>query len=152
VVMGRSLGTALAAHVAANRPAAAVILVTPFASLADIGQESHPMAPVRWLMKHPFDIRADAARVTAPTLMLVAGDDTLTPPPHAHRLAEVWNGPADLRTIAAATHGNIVDSAAYWTAIRDFLAARLGITIGQPAAKPMSPPAPEAAAVAAPAS
>ncbi len=143
VVMGRSLGTAVAAHVAANRPVAGVILVTPFASLADVGQESHPMVPVRLLMKYPFDVRSDAARVTAPTLMLVAGDDTLTPPRHAHLLAAAWKTSPDLRTIDGTTHGNIVDSLAYWTAIRDFLKGVLGVEIGQPQPRTMPPvPAP----------
>ena len=63
-VMGRSLGTALAAHVAANRAVAGVILVTPYESLAAVGQDSHPLVPVRLLMKHPFDVAPDAARVT----------------------------------------------------------------------------------------
>jgi uncharacterized protein len=126
VVMGRSLGTAMAAYVAANRDVAGVILVTPFDSLAAVGQESHPLVPVRLLMKHPFDMAADAARVTAPTLMLVAGADQLIPPRHAERLAAIWPGPKDVQTVVGASHGNINDSPMYWKLIRDFLKERLG--------------------------
>jgi len=123
-VMGRSLGTALAAHVAAHRNVAGVILVTPYDSLAAVGQDSHPLVPVRLLMKHPFDVAPDAARVTAPTLMLVAGADQLVPPRHAARLAAVWPGPKDVQTVVGASHGSISDSPMYWTLIRDFLNAR----------------------------
>jgi len=125
VVMGRSLGTALAAHVAASRSVAGLILVTPYDSLAAVGQDSHPFVPVRLLMKHPFDVAPDAARVTAPTLMLVAGADTLVPPAHAMRLAALWTGPKDVRTIEGANHGNIVDAPEYWRLVREFLKERL---------------------------
>lgn len=121
VVMGRSLGSGVAAYVAANRPVAGVILVTPYDSLAAVGQERHPLAPVAALMKHPFDVLPDAARVTAPALLLVAGADTLVPPSHAARLAEHWPGPKEVRTIDGTTHATILDSPEYWPAIRTFL-------------------------------
>ncbi len=124
VVMGRSLGTAVAAHVAARRDVAGLILVTPYDSLAAVGQASHPLVPVRLLMKNPFDVAPDAARVTAPTLMLVAGADTLVPPLHAARLAASWPGPKEVRTLDGATHGNIVDNPEYWRLVREFLKAR----------------------------
>jgi len=121
VVMGRSLGSGVAAYVAANRPVAGVILVTPYDSLLAVGQEGHPYAPVRLLMKHPFDTTADAAKVTAPTLFLVAGDDTLIKPARAERLAAVWPGPKTYEVIPHATHNNIIDNPQYWKAVREFL-------------------------------
>ncbi len=124
VVMGRSLGSGVAAHVAANRPVAGVILVTPYESLVDVGQDAHPLVPVRLLMKHPFDVAPDAVRVTAPALMLVAGADQLVPPRHAARLAALWPGPKEVHTLGGASHGSIVDSPEYWRLIREFLAAR----------------------------
>ena len=120
-VMGRSLGCALAAHVAANRPVAGVILVSPYDSLAAVGQDGHRFAPVAALLKYPFDVLPDAARVTAPTLMLVAGADTVVAPRHAARLAEHWPGPKDVRIIEGTTHASILDSPEYWPAIRAFV-------------------------------
>jgi hypothetical protein len=126
VVMGRSLGTAMAAHVAAQRDVAGVILVTPYDSLASVGQEAHPLVPVRFLMKHPFDVASDAAKVKAPTLMLVAGADQIVPPRHAERLAAVWPGPKEVQTVEGASHNGISDSPQYWNLIRNFLKERLG--------------------------
>ncbi|KHK00536.1 alpha/beta hydrolase [Desulfovibrio sp. TomC] len=126
VVMGRSLGSGVAAFVAANRPVAGVILVTPYDSLAAVGQAAHPLAPVRLLMKHPFDTAPDAARITAPSLFLVAGDDRLIPPVHAERLSALWPGPKTYEVIAAATHNNIIDNPQYWNIIREFLKGCLG--------------------------
>jgi pimeloyl-ACP methyl ester carboxylesterase len=121
VVMGRSLGSGLAAHVAAKRAVAGVILVTPYDSLAAVGREAHPFAPVGWLLRHPFDVAPDAARVKAPTLMLVAGADTLIPPSHALRLAAMWAAPKDVQTVEGASHNSILDSPMYWKLIRGFL-------------------------------
>lgn len=125
VVMGRSLGTALAASVAANRPVAGLILVTPFDSLAAVGQQSHPMVPVRLLMKYPFDVLPDAAKIDVPTLLLVAGADTLVPPVHAERLAAAWTGPKEVQTVVGATHASIIDNPMYWKLIREYLRERL---------------------------
>lgn len=134
VVMGRSLGSGVAAFVAANRPVAGVILVTPYDSLAAVGQAAHRFAPVRLLMKHPFDVAPDAARITAPALFLVAGDDHLIPPARAEALAGLWPGPKTYEVIAAATHNNILDSPRYWQIIREFLKGCLGSSL--PAAAP----------------
>jgi pimeloyl-ACP methyl ester carboxylesterase len=124
VVMGRSLGTAMAAYVAARRPVAGIILVTPFSSLAAVGQESHPFVPVRLLLKNPFDVVPDAAKVVAPALFLVAGADRYVPPHHADRLAASWPGPKEVRVIEGTGHGNIVDAPEYWKYVREFVKAR----------------------------
>ncbi len=124
VVMGRSLGTAMAAYVAARRPVAGIILVTPFSSLAAVGQESHPFVPVRLLLKNPFDVVPDAAKVAAPVLFLVAGADRYVPPHHADRLAASWPGPKEVRVIEGTGHGNIVDAPEYWKYVREFVKAR----------------------------
>ncbi len=124
-VMGRSLGCGLAAYVAAHRPVAGVVLVTPYDSLAAVGSDSHPYVPVRLLLKNPFDVSSDAAKITAPTLMLVAGADEIIAPRRALSLAEVWAGPNDVRTVENASHGSISDSPMYWRLIREFLKQHL---------------------------
>lgn len=121
-VMGRSIGSGVAAHVAANRPVSAVVLVTPYDSIRAVGQAAHPLLPVGLLLRQPFDVTPDAARVTAPTLFLIASNDTLIPPARAESLARVWAGPKDFRRIDAG-HNSILDSPDYWPFIRDFLTA-----------------------------
>ena len=55
VVFGRSLGTAVAVHVAAARPVAGVILASPFDSLVAVGRQHYPWLPVSWLLKDRYD-------------------------------------------------------------------------------------------------
>ncbi|MBF0482641.1 MAG: alpha/beta hydrolase, partial [Desulfovibrionaceae bacterium] len=120
IVMGRSLGTALAAHVAANREAAAVILVTPFDSIRAVGQQRHPFIPVGLLLKNPFDVLPDAAQIYAPALVLIAARDTTVPPEHARRLAEALRG-QEKTVVLDGDHASILKKTEYWPSIRDFL-------------------------------
>ena len=90
VTFGRSLGTALAAHVAAERPVAGAVLVSPYDSLAAIGNHHYPWLPVSLLLRHRFDARADAARIHAPMLTVVADRDTIIPVERSRALYDAW--------------------------------------------------------------
>ncbi len=119
-IMGRSIGTAPAIRTAADRDPAALILVTPFDSLAKVASDSHPLAPVSLLMRHAYDALPDAAKVTAPTLFLVAAADSLTRPARAEALAEAWQGPKEYRVLPGG-HNSLSDGELYWEVIKDFL-------------------------------
>ena len=124
VVIGRSLGSGAAVHLAAARKLAGVVLVTPFDSLTAVAQNLYRFVPVGWLLRHPFDSHARAAAVDIPMLALVAGRDTLIPPAHARRLFEAWRGPKEWHLIADADHNSIDGEPSYWETIAAFLAAR----------------------------
>ncbi len=124
VVMGRSLGSGAAVHLAAARKLAGVVLVTPFDSLTAVAQNLYRFVPVGWLLRHPFDSHARAPTIDTPLLALVAANDTLIPPAHAKRLFDAWRGPKQWNLIAGADHNGIDSEAGYWDAIVAFLAAR----------------------------
>ena len=65
VAFGRSIGTGVAVKVAAARPVAGAILVSPFDSLVALGRTHYPWLPVSWLLRHRFDADADARRAHA---------------------------------------------------------------------------------------
>ncbi|WP_027182879.1 alpha/beta hydrolase [Desulfovibrio inopinatus] len=121
IVFGRSLGTAIAAHVAARRPVHQIIMLTPFDSITAVGQSQYPWLPVRFLLRHGFDVLPDARNVHASTLFLLAGDDTITPLPRAYALQAVWSAPSSLVVLEHAGHNDVIDHAGYWPAIVEFL-------------------------------
>ncbi len=123
VLMGRSLGSGVAVHVAAERKPAGVVLVTPYDSIRDVAQSMYPTVPVSALLRHPFDSLARAPAIDTPMLALVAERDQVIPSRHARRLFEAWRGPKQWREIAAADHDSISSAPEYWASIRDFLAA-----------------------------
>jgi pimeloyl-ACP methyl ester carboxylesterase len=121
-VMGRSLGTAMAAHVAAQRPVRAVVLVSPYDSMVELGRHHQPLLPVDALLKHRFEATKDAVRARAPLLALVAAQDNIVPVERSKTLFEAWAGPRTWREILGADHNGISNHPEYWQAIATFLA------------------------------
>lgn len=85
-IIGRSLGSGVAMQVAGARPATRLVLVTPYDSLADVGQAQYPVFPVRWLMHDTFDSAAIAPRLAVPTTLIVAEHDQIIPMANTRRL------------------------------------------------------------------
>ncbi len=121
VVMGRSLGSGVATYLASRRPVAAVVLVTPYDSLAAVARTHYPYLLTGLLLRHAFDSAARARTIDAPMLALIAGGDTIIPPKHGEALAKAWRGPAAAVVLPGVGHDDISLHPGYWKAIRDFL-------------------------------
>ena len=121
VAMGRSLGSGVAIYLATERPLRGLVLVTPFDSIAAVGQRHYPFLPVRWLLRHPFDSLSRAPAIHAPMISLAAGRDAVIPPVHAARLYERWAGPKRWREFPTADHDSISAEPEFWTMIAAFL-------------------------------
>ena len=122
VVFGRSLGTALAAHVAAERPVAGVVLVSPYDSLAAIGSHHYPWLPVSLLLRHRFDALGDAGRSKMPLHVIVADSDSIIPVERSRALYEAWAGPKNWQVVRQSDHNTVGVSAEFWEGIAGFLA------------------------------
>lgn len=121
VLMGRSLGTGVAVHVASERPVRGVILVTPFDSLVNVAKKHYPVFPVSLLMRHRFDSISLAPSLRMPMLALVAGEDEIIPESCSMNLASAWEGPGETVVIKGAGHNDISMHREYWEAINGFL-------------------------------
>lgn len=124
VVFGRSLGTALAARVAAERPVAGAVLVSPFDSLAAIGRHHYPFLPVSLLLRHRFDALDDAQRSRAPLLAIVAERDSIIPVERSRALHDAWAGPKRWQVVPRADHNTLGIDGGFWDGIGRFLAER----------------------------
>lgn len=123
-VMGTSLGSYFATHVAALRPVAVVVLATPFDSVRDYIQSKLPLVPVRWILRHPLDSLAHAPQVRAPSLFLVADQDVTIPPERARRLFDAWGGqPKTWVLLPQSNHDTASAQPGYAAALATFLAA-----------------------------
>lgn len=120
-VMGRSLGSGVAVHVAARRPVAGVVLVSPYDSLGAVARRHYPFLPISVLLRHHFDSLALAPDIRAPLLCVVGERDSLIPPVHSRRLCQAWGGAWQWRELPGAGHGDISDRPEYWSDIRAFL-------------------------------
>lgn len=104
VVLGQSLGTGAAVHVAAQRDVDGVILISPFTSMLALVAEKLPWIPGRLLLASPFRSDLDIGRVTAPILIFHGDRDTLIPIEHARILAAMAKAPTTIETIRGAGH------------------------------------------------
>jgi fermentation-respiration switch protein FrsA (DUF1100 family) len=125
VVLGRSLGTAVAVHLAAERPIAGAVLASPFDSLTAIGRRHYPWLPVSLLLRHRFDAASTAIRNRMPLHVIVGDADTIIPPPHSRALFDAWAGPKSWQVIVGADHNDLGTFDAFWDGIVGFLNARL---------------------------
>ena len=87
VLFGESLGSSVAAHLAAEAEVGGVVLEESFTSLAEVAQGMFPFLPVRWVIRNRYDTLGRIGRVSAPLLILHSRDDEYFPFRHAQRLA-----------------------------------------------------------------
>ncbi|MBI3898419.1 MAG: alpha/beta fold hydrolase [Gammaproteobacteria bacterium] len=120
VVIGRSLGSGVAIHLASVRPVARLVLVSPFDSLVDIAAKKFPYFPIRWLLRDKFESWCYAPKVSAPTVILSVEDDEIVPRESTMRLLSRFpKGIAVLTGITGVSHNKIWDSPAYVPALID---------------------------------
>ena len=119
-VFGRSLGTHMAAAVAARRPVARAVMISPFDSVLNIARARYPIFPIRAMLRHPFVTARHAPKVAAPTLFILAESDWVVPRKRSDELIKLWNAPSRTVVIPGSTH-NTFDSPEYRAAVSEFL-------------------------------
>lgn len=120
--MGRSLGTGVASHLAANRAIHRLVLVTPFDSITNVAQGTYWFLPVSMLIKDKYASWQLAGKITAKTLVFIAAADQVVPPAHAKNLVSHFtSGQVQSITIKEARHGDISYYPQFKWALVDFL-------------------------------
>lgn len=122
-VIGRSLGSGVATHVAAARPVERLVLVTAFDSLANVAAAHFPWLPVRMLLKDRYESATRARDVGAPVLIVVAGQDEIVPRARSDALASAFaREQVDVVVVPGVGHNTLDLSPAYLDSVRRFLA------------------------------
>ena len=121
VVYGRSLGSGLAAGLAAQVAPALTVLVSPYCSMEALAAEHFPLVPGA-LLRYPLRTCDDATHIKG-RLLLVHGDrDTLVPPHHSADILAVAPQ-AQLLRVPEAAHNDVHQFESYRQALRAALAA-----------------------------
>ena len=121
VIAGRSLGTGLAAGLAAEAPPDLTLLISPYRSMRAMAALHYPWVPGP-LLRYPLDTEALAPRLTGQTLLLHGDLDALIPPAHSESL-QARLPQARLVRIAGAGHNDLQDFPVYRQALRAALDA-----------------------------
>ena len=106
-VIGRSLGSAPAMYLAAQRPVDRIALITPFESALKVAQHHYPFYPIAWMLNDHYDNMALAPATHSRAMLFVAGRDRTVPPTHAQNLSAAMAGPTEIVLIPQARHNDI---------------------------------------------
>jgi hypothetical protein len=122
-VMGRSLGSGIAVQLAAVRPVERLVLVTAFDSLVNVAREYFRWLPVGLLMRDRYESARRAPSVSAPVLVIIAGEDEIISRERSDALVAAF-APAQVRVVVvpAVGHNTLDLSPLYLEAVRAFLA------------------------------
>lgn len=111
VIFGRSLGTGLAAGLAAAVQPDLTILVSPYCSMAQLMHSHYPLLPT-WLLRYPLATCQDASLLRGPLLLVHGEQDRLIPVTHSEQLLSVAPQ-ARLLRLPAAAHADVHRFSAY---------------------------------------
>jgi fermentation-respiration switch protein FrsA (DUF1100 family) len=106
VYFGESLGTAVAIDLAVEHQPAALILRSPFTSMADLGQHHYPFLPVRFLLRDRFAAIDQIRRIRVPLLVIAGAHDRVVPIESSRRLYDAVVAPKTLLVLPDADHND----------------------------------------------
>ncbi len=106
VYFGESLGTAVAVNLAVEHPPAALVLRSPFTSMADVGQHHYPFLPVRLLLRDRFAAIDQIRRIRVPLMVIAGGRDRIVPIDNSRRVYEAAVTPKTLLVLPDADHND----------------------------------------------
>lgn len=124
VAFGQSLGSAVAAHLAAQHELGGVILEAPFPSASRMAQEIYWFLPgVSLLVRGQFNTRERLREVRAPVLIVQCAQDPVIPPELGEETYEAARLPKELLRIKGYCHeeASIIAPGQYREALNKFL-------------------------------
>jgi hypothetical protein len=123
IYFGESLGTGVAVKLASEDPPAALILRSPYTSMADVGQRHYPWLPVRQLLRDRYDSLALIPRVKTRLLIIAGERDSVVPAELSRQLYEAAPQPKAFVSISGADHNDdeLLDGETVIEAITKFL-------------------------------
>jgi fermentation-respiration switch protein FrsA (DUF1100 family) len=126
VIFGESLGSAIAAQLSLDRPAAALVLESPFTSVPDMARAAYPfLPPVGALIRTRYDTVSKVPGLRLPLLVLHGERDEVVPFAQGRRLFDAAPAPKRFHAIPSAGHNDtyVAGGEDYWRVLREFLAA-----------------------------
>ncbi len=122
LIMGQSLGAAVAAYLASRHVCGALVLEAAFRSLASVAQEHYPWLPVRPLLRIHYPVRERLREVRSPVLVVHSREDAVIGFDHGVDLyASAYEPKEFLEIQGDHDQGFLVTGERYTKALADFL-------------------------------
>lgn len=121
-VVGRSLGTGVAAFLASKRQVNKLVMVTPYDSVENVAKKHFPIFPVSLLLTDKFDSASRVKDITAQTLVILADNDAVIPRGNSEMLIDRFRSDqVTVEVMKDTTHDSVTFSSDYRELIRHFL-------------------------------
>ena len=122
LVLGKSLGGAIAARLAMDHGLAGLILQSAFTSVPDMASNLYPVFPTRLLARYGYTTGDYVRRVNCPVLVVHSREDEIVPYSHGRRLYEMAGDPKEFLEIRGDHNGGaIMSSGIYRAAVGRFV-------------------------------
>lgn len=129
VLLGESLGGAVAAWLAARERPGVLVLASVFTSAPDLGAEVYPFLPVRLLSRYRYHTRDYLASVQSPVLVAHSRDDDIVPFRHGQALFAAAHEPKAFLEMRGGHNDGFIFMRETWiAALAAFLDEHLGAT------------------------
>jgi pimeloyl-ACP methyl ester carboxylesterase len=125
IYFGESLGTGVVAALHARRPAAGLVLRSPFPELADVGAHHYPWLPVRLVLKDRFAVAEVLSDSPVPVSVIYGDHDSIVPSALSARVADAVPNLVERVVIPGADHN---DEVMFGPVVADAV-ARLAATV-----------------------
>ena len=119
VIVGRSLGTSLAAGLAIEVKPEQLVLISPYTGMADLMRQHFPLLPTA-LLRYPLDTAALLPAWPGSLLLIHGEQDQLIPPQHSERLRDL-TPQGRLALIRGAGHNDLQGFEQYLQVVREVL-------------------------------
>jgi fermentation-respiration switch protein FrsA (DUF1100 family) len=107
VYIGYSLGTGVAARLAATAPPKGLVLLAPYTSLPDIAWERMPLLPYHLLMHDQYDTLSRIGAVDVPLVVVISSTDEVVPPEQSRRVYEAARHPEMFVPLDGLSHAEV---------------------------------------------
>jgi hypothetical protein len=109
VLVGQSLGSGVAAEMAARGHGGKLVLISPYTSIPAVAAGSFPFLPVRLLVRDHFDTASKAAGLKLPVMLIHGTLDEVIPVRMSHELAQRLPS-ASVHLVEGAHHNDILEA------------------------------------------
>ena len=123
IIGGYSIGTGAAAYLAANRNAAGLFLLAPFANSYDLYNSILPIfyGPLRLLVKHRFLSNQYSLSITSPVLIIASESDEIVPFSSSENLKGCFPAEPVFISLSGVMHNGVFNNKKTLSSIQEFL-------------------------------
>ena len=126
VIFGRSLGGAVAAWLAAENTAGAVIIESCFSSVLDMARQLYPFMPARLIARLKYPVSDYVGQLNSPLLVIHSRDDEIIPFSMGQAIFTAATEPKTMLEISGDhNNGFAMNRDRYMAGLRDFIGRHL---------------------------